>query len=144
MCLIVDANVAHVVLGRPAHEDSLPITRWLARGGRVVFGGENFRELLKCGGAVIARLVELERAGRARNVDKTQPGEVEAETREVSSSCLSDDPHVVALARVSGARVLASRDAALHADFKNKALIDHPRGSIYQDASHAHLLLPCP
>ena len=45
--------------------------------------------------------------------------------------CRSDDPHVLALAIVSGARLLYSNDAALQRDFKDKRLIDSPRGKVY-------------
>jgi hypothetical protein len=52
----------------------------------------------------------------------------------------SNDPHVIALARASGARTLCSRDRELHKDFKNPALVNDPRGSVYQSPSHRHLL----
>ena len=41
--------------------------------------------------------------------------------------------------RVSGARILFSRDVKLHADFKNKRFID-PKGRIYQDHKHKRVL----
>ena len=48
---------------------------------------------------------------------------------------------MLALAIVSGARTLASDDNALTADFRNKAIIDSPRGSIYRDpVKHGRLL----
>ena len=43
----------------------------------------------------------------------------------------SDDPHVIALAQVSGARLLYTNDRKLQEDFKNKALIDKPPGKVY-------------
>lgn len=46
-------------------------------------------------------------------------------------SCVSNDEHVIALAQVTGARLLFSNDKPLRKDFKNKRLIDHPRGKIY-------------
>ena len=54
--------------------------------------------------------------------------------------CVSDDPHIIALARVSGARTLCSNDNNLHTDFKNQRLLSHPRGGVYQNANHGHLL----
>ena len=56
------------------------------------------------------------------------------------SICVSNDPHVIALARISGARLLCSRDQKLHSDFGNKHLVDNPRGSVYQDIPHAPLI----
>lgn len=51
----------------------------------------------------------------------------------------SDDPHILALALVSGVRLLCSRDTALHADFKNPRIL-RPAGSVYQNRRHRHLL----
>ena len=42
----------------------------------------------------------------------------------------SDDPHILALAQIGGARLLYSDDQPLHGDFKNAALLDPP-GAIY-------------
>ena len=46
-------------------------------------------------------------------------------------SCRSDDHHVIALAQISGARMLFSNDGALQQDFKNIKLIDQPPGTVY-------------
>ena len=52
----------------------------------------------------------------------------------------SDDPHVLALARVSGVRLLYRADKDLIADFKDKRFIDNPRGRVYSSAANASLL----
>ena len=46
-------------------------------------------------------------------------------------TCRSNDQHVIALAQVSGARLLYSDDGDLHEDFKNNRLINRPRGVVY-------------
>jgi len=46
-------------------------------------------------------------------------------------TCKSDDPHIIALAQISGARLLYTNDKALQKDFKRKELIDSPRWKIY-------------
>ena len=43
----------------------------------------------------------------------------------------SNDLHVLALANVSGARLLYTNDRDLQRDFKNGQLISNPRGKIY-------------
>ena len=48
-----------------------------------------------------------------------------------SGSLESDDPHVIALAQLSGARLLYSNDAALQRDFRSPQLINSPRGRVY-------------
>ena len=49
----------------------------------------------------------------------------------------SDDPHILALAVVSGARLLYSNDRLLQHDFKNPALINQPRGKVYSTLYNA-------
>ena len=85
-----------------------------------------------------ANLVQsLEQAGRAIIYPASI---VNAEEDAVKVDCKSNDAHVIALARVSGARVLCTQDSELEDDFKDRTLIDSPRGSIYKNASHRHLL----
>ena len=43
----------------------------------------------------------------------------------------SNDPHVLAVAQISGARLLYSNDGNLQKDFMNRKLIDNPRGKVY-------------
>ena len=59
--------------------------------------------------------------------------EVNALTEDIKRTqvCQSDDPHIIALAKISGARLLYSNDIDLHKDFSDKALIDNPRGRVY-------------
>ena len=47
-------------------------------------------------------------------------------------ACTSDDTHVLALALVSGARLLYPNDAALIKDFKNRRIVANPGGKVYQ------------
>ncbi|MDD9979746.1 MAG: hypothetical protein OXU81_00025 [Gammaproteobacteria bacterium] len=59
--------------------------------------------------------------------------DVEARAHELRQQhvCVSDDEHVVALALVSGARLLYTNDAALIDDFKNREIVRRPGGKIY-------------
>ena len=50
---------------------------------------------------------------------------------ELEQDCRSNDPHIIALARLSGTRLLYSNDRALQKDFKDKNLIDRPRGTVF-------------
>lgn len=138
MCLIVDANVAHLLFGPSRDVEAEPIWRWLHdRDGIIVYGGLLANELGTNHGAR-RLLVELGRQGKAALVPRTEV-EREQAVVELLGLCTSDDPHVVALARVSGARVLFTNDRALMDDFRNRRLVT-PKGKIYQRAKHASLL----
>ena len=140
MCLILDTNLASLVFpkgGVPTDADFVPVVDWLYRkDGKLVFGGMNERELMKVGSAAVA-IGELRRSGRAIQI----PG-VDDEQRKVEASggYVSDDPHILALARKSGARTLVSHDEDLHRDFKDLRLVPRPRGMIYQDRRHVRML----
>jgi len=155
MCVIIDADpsyvrtsLAHQFFSNPPDDKLKPVWDWLtepSQNGRLVTGGKAADELLKMG-APRRFIRALAQAGRLRLIPKA---EVEAEQTIVLATelCQSDDPHIIALARVSGARVLCSHDKALHADFsakpprgKNPHLVSKPRGKIYQNATHRHLL----
>lgn len=139
MCLIIDANLAARVFAAPCEDDFLPIWEWIEEGdGKVVFGGRNGEELRRLN-RVRRRLLDLWRAGRAMEVPSR---EVSAEEHRVVAlgGCRSNDPHIIALARVSWARVLCTLDRELQADFKNPRLVPRPRGHIYNRRSHSALL----
>lgn len=138
MCLIIDANKTADFVNQPQHEDHRPIYRRIDRGLRVALGGRLLTEQYRIEKAR-RYFVELLRSGRAlRYVDAN----VDAEEAEVTRSglCKSDDPHVIALARVSGARVLFSEDQDLGTDFGNLELVPKPRGKVYKKAEHEPLL----
>ena len=143
MCAIIDANVAHEVFGPSLQPAGKRFFDWVDKGsGRLVAGGKLLRELesaspdfrVWAAGAVRSGRMRIENVGR---VD-SRTNELEDEQR-----CSSDDPHVIALAQVGGARLLYSNDTTLHADFKDKSLIDKPRGVVYstnqgKDFTSAH------
>jgi hypothetical protein len=141
MCVIVDADVASLVFGANPHADFVPVIRWLQgphRDGCLVFGGQLARELHKVEGAR-AYLLELTRAGRARQIPDAKLRSEEACVL-ATGLCKSNDPHVIALARVSGARTLCTHDGDLQRDFTNCDLISDPRGKVYKRPNHRHLL----
>ena len=141
MCIIVDANRLGGFLGEPPHEEAVPIHKWLERrsgSGMIVYstGGKFAGEL---GAKARKKLSAYVQAGKAR----LEPADRFADDEDVlrSSGLLrSDDPHVLALARASGARLLYTGDEKLVADFKNAALISQPRGKVYSNAANAGLL----
>src|SRR5438034_7703123 len=104
MCLIIDANYAHRVYPKP-DKDGLVIQTALVDGrARLVYGGKLAEEYTMM--VEFRRwLVGLSRAGRAR---KVSDAEVERVTTDLvrTGGYVSDDPHIIALARVSGVRLL--------------------------------------
>src|SRR5262245_28756278 len=101
MCIIVDANVAARLCTNPLPPDAEAVVRWIDdRGGVVVHGGRLTEELI-ANNHVRRLLLTLARAGRARQLAS---GEVDAEADRIANLgvCVSDDPHVIAVAKISG------------------------------------------
>ena len=137
MCIIIDANVAGDL--QPPSDDARPIIDAIQqRKMRLVIGGENTKELF-LNQKVRQWLRGLLQANVVQIISKS---DIEREEQVLArhGQHQSNDVHILALARASGARLLFSRDNALGQDFKNKKLLDVPRGSVYKQRSHTHLL----
>lgn len=139
MCVIVDASVAGLVFSVPHEPDFQPLWHWLEeKGGKLVYGGHLVDELNRIP-AARRLLAELKRSGKALVPSPTTMKQAENDVRNLKL-CRSNDQHVVALARASGARVLCTNDRQLENDFTNPAIVPHPKGKIYKKAQHRHLL----
>ena len=131
MCAIVDNNVRHEVFGAAPTEAGQYFLDWLERGdGMLALGGRLLRDELSGYQNFNAWLVQALLAGQARRVND---GEVDAATEELKRRgiCRSDDEHILALARVSGARLLFTNDRALQRDFRDREIIGGIRGRVY-------------
>lgn len=137
MCAILDINVVHQVFGPDRPPAGEEFFQWLNSGkGQLVAGGKLLREL---DGNRKFRTWRQQAvlSGRVRLCDAAA---VNDKTQQLKSenSCRSNDPHIVALAQVSGARLLYSNDEVLQGDFKDKKLIDNPRGKVYSTLRNEH------
>ena len=139
MCIIVDANRLGIFLSAPITEDAVPIHEWLTKGGGKLVYSTSGQFSAEMGSLSKRRLAERYRAGRAIAIPAPEFRNDEQQLRN-NSDVRSDDFHILALARYSGARILYTGDAALIQDFKNKRLIDKPRGKIYSGRQNADLL----
>lgn len=152
------------IVSRQEAKDFSPITDWLfKKGGNLVFGGHLWHEY--CGGHVVADLApgkpepgetsrvklfikSLFQSGRAIQIGQKDVLKEQRVVVEIGI-CRSNDTHVIALARLSGARTLVTSpesnknptgDKLLQIDFKNRQLINNPKGSIYKNRTHRKLL----
>ncbi len=132
MCAIVDTNVYHQVFSTGSQSDAGKyFYDWLMKrnGGTLVSGGGHLRELNRI--ADFKRVfAERLQAGRARRISD-EVVDSETETLRSQGICRSNDEHVVALAKVSGARLLFTNDNALQDDFRDRQIIGGTQGRIY-------------
>jgi len=148
MCGIVDASVVGDVFGDPDNpfETAKKFREHVNKEKMklVVAGylGEETDKVIKA--KKWFRQAKLK--GHLRQVNSQR---VAAETKQLSASraslgLKSNDPHVLALAKVSGARLLYTNDKDLMDDFRNLNIL-RPKGKIYSDPqdgkgtfSHVH------
>ena len=131
MCAIVDASVAFEVFGRKRTPAGTRFRDWLDDGrGQLVVGGRALEELAR-NRSFVRWLLEARRmSGRVRQIGGARIRQRQDEL--VRRGVLqSDDEHVVALALVSGARLLYTDDARLQRDFLNPELVPAPTGRVY-------------
>lgn len=130
MCAILDNSVVTEVFGENRPPAGEKFFRWLNEGrGLLVLGGK-LREELGENKKFSEWLKEAIRAGRVKSYKDAVVNKKTEKLRK-AQSCRSNDQHVVALAQVSGARLLYANDVDLQKDFQNRCLIDNPRGKIY-------------
>ena len=129
MCAIVDVNVSHEVFGTSRPEAGERFFKRINSGSlRLVVSRKLLAELTY--GKAQQWIQQGIIAGRVRQ-ETTATVDTREEELNREGSCLSNDTHVIALAQTSGARLLYSNDKNLHVDFKDKRLIDEPRGKVY-------------
>lgn len=146
MCAIVDANVGHEVFGDTQSEAGRYFLDWLnrANGGRLAIGGKLREEL--CSNRNFLRWLNVAgRLGRTINVSDDRV-DAETESLRAEGTYRSNDEHVLALARLSGARLLFTNDNDLQDDFRDRSIVGGIQGRIYTtgrspDISRTHRYL---
>ena len=131
MCAILDNSVRDIVFGANPPKAARAFRRWIEKDRRIrlVVGGHLKKEL-SGKQSVKEWLSEGESQGFVQLVDDKEVN-TEAARLKNGALCESNDQHVIALARVSGARLLYTDDRTLERDFHNGRLISRPGGTIY-------------
>ena len=131
MCLIVDASVVGEMFGGDDSSAGKAILDWLNdRKGTIVVGGKLLKELSRGSN----KFTEWARQALLREVmRRVEDTKVDRRTKQLikDGNCKSNDPHVIALAQLGGARLLYSNDGDLQQDFKNRTLINKPKGRVH-------------
>jgi hypothetical protein len=143
MCLIIDNDVVAQVLLKPNDPDFSPVSERLfgRKKGlwRLVYGGRLLTEY-RGNYNVVRVLAILDQRGAARQFSSDEIRVAESDLSK-EANFISNDLHILALARISNARPLISHDKDLHRDFKNPKILNAPRGSVYQYKSQTKTTL---
>lgn len=131
MCVIVDSNAAHQIFTDKPSDAGKELFSWISKGkARLVTGGRHLYELRGSGKEARILISQTIQSGVARRLCPHRVTEREKKVQQ-EFQLKSDDPHIIALAQLSGARLLFSNDRDLHLDFRDSRLIHSPYGHIY-------------
>lgn len=128
MCAILDNNARDDVFGENRTAAGKQFFDWLEKPGpRLMLGGKLTDELFNSR-KFREWAYEAIKDGRVRNCGNSAVNEV---TDELSGNWFgkSNDQHVIALAIVSKACILYTKDEALIDDFKNSDILPVPQGA---------------
>ena len=142
MCIILDTNTFSRFRD-PSDEDMQLVREWLDnRNGKIAYSNtKKFKKEWEKGGMRGLR-DELMRAGKLKLVSEN----IEEKENELKGKLKSDDAHIIAVALVTGVKVLVSYyeldsnrkgDKAIFKDFTNNDLVG---GKLYLRKEHKHLL----
>jgi len=127
MCVVIDANKA----GDLCNQDRpylMALMQWINRGGRIVSGGKLQEELFR-----ITKMRELVTEWAKRGTLIQLPKDaVKAKEDEIKGVCKSDDPHVIAIAIISNARIVVTEDKKLIQDLQDLSIVGRRR-RIYKE-----------
>lgn len=148
MCVILDTNTFSRFRD-PNDKDMEPVREWLRRkNGKIVYSNtEKFKKEMKKGG-MEHWIKERSRANQFKLVTEG----VKEKEKELKDKIKSDDEHIIALALVTGVKILISYseikrgpkgdapkgDGDLFDDFRDRSLIG---GKVYTRKSHAQRML---
>lgn len=112
MCIILDTNILSCVFSSTSirHEDFEPVLKWITAGhGRIVYGGEKYK-------AEISKTPYLKIFSILNTFNRTIPlNDVLVDNEQhfiesIENDPDFDDPHIIAMVRVSGCKLICSND----------------------------------
>jgi hypothetical protein len=150
MCAIIDNSARDEVFGLEPSQRAKEFLKWLHQGGtKLALGGRLTSELTGDDDHPGARSFrQWLRNARLFGLVFEPDGDVEGQTEILKNSvdqqgqrlCKSNDPHVLALARVSGARLLFANDGNLIEDFQKNSILRRPPGKVYPTTDYHRFL----
>jgi len=117
MCIVVDppALIPTFKTSDPKHPLFLPLKNWLdTPHGKLIYGGALYRTELSKLGSIFGVLAELQRKGKIVIIpDQLVDAEVE-KVKGIEPRADFDDPHLVAIVRTSGCKLICLIDPRAH------------------------------
>lgn len=112
----------------PEHGQFAPVMEWITNGpGKFVVGGSTYQRELMSVKSVIPFLTELERKRKVVRLSHEAVDAEELQVKTLESSTDFDDPHLVALVRVTGCKIICIRDLRSHKFLRQTKFYGSPK-----------------
>lgn len=128
MCVILDTNSVSEVLGQEKSASGADFFNWIMKGGMKLVVGKTLLSELDRNSLFRKWYRNAFRTGNAVRISTKDDDKVEKQCKQLlqQGKGKSNDQHIIALAQISGARLLYTHDNKLIPDFK-----DFAKGRIY-------------
>lgn len=145
MCIIIDPPlfVPMFKTTDPNHGVYQPVRDWVDSGsGKFVVGGTQYAAEVQKVCSVLMHLVEYERRGKIIRRDRTLVDAEVALVKQIEPSTDFDDPHLVALVRECGCKLICVNDPRSHRYLRATMFYKSPkdRPKLYTRVKNANLL----
>ena len=145
MCVVADppTMIPMFKVTDPEHIEFAPVRDWVLNGkGKFIIGGSKYKTELLAITSILPILKELERRGKiVRRADDEVDAEVAA-VKLIEPTNDFDDPHLVALIRLTGCKLICVRDPRSHRFLRSVKLYhtSSDRPKLYTKAKNITLL----
>lgn len=140
MCIIIDTNCTASVF-KPSsqnHVEFKPILDWIIEGkGKIIIGGSDYKRENQ---GYLGLFSELSKINKVTSIPDEIVDKETNKYRTLINHQDYDDPHILALLKISKCKLICSLDERAYKYFKDKKLIQCEVPKIYNQAKNASLL----
>lgn len=145
MCIVVDPPlfIPMFKTSDPEHTNFSPVLSWVKSGrGKFVMGGTKYSDELKKVKSILTVLTELEKRGKIIRADDKKVDEAVQVVKKIKPTADFDDPHLVAIVRVTLCKLICVRDPRSHRFLRDPLLYSQTthRPSLYTRPKNQSLL----
>lgn len=146
MCIVVDTCAFSSVFNERSkdHNKFEPVKKWITKGpGFMVYGGSRYHFEIKNSTKFIGVIIELRKAGRAKEIVKAIVDQEELLVKSILQDCRCNDTHLIAIIRASGCKLICSADRKSDRFLKRRSLYIENQSppKIYRSRAHKDLLI---
>lgn len=145
MAVVVDPPLFIPMLktSDPRHQEYFDIKNWVVNGkAKFVIGGTQYKNELSRIESILKLLIELDKRNKIYRISDNSVDEDVVNLKRLEPSADFDDPHLVALIRLSHAKIICVNDPRSHKFLKRNDFYDNPklRPKLYTGSRNKRLL----